>query len=288
LAAELYQHFVAPLEPALVKAREVFWAGDGLLRLVPLSALVDSGGHYLIEGERRFHQIGTGRDLVSWSEVWASQKPPQVIANPVFGETYDGTLHFVPLRGAETEAQGIREQFPLAESIGSEAATPEAIQALVAPRFLHLATHGFYEPPESAGAEGDPSLRTGIALAGANRGPEGILRANEVAGMNLRGTSLVVVSACETGLGEVAYADGVFGLQRSLTLAGARTQVLSLWPVDDGKTALLMIDFYRNLKDGKTKSEALREAQLSMIKEGEPPTFWAAFVIFGDPGKLGR
>jgi len=288
LAGELYRQVWAQFERPLASAHEIFFAADGLLRLVPLTALVDPSGHYLIEGERRFYQIGTGRDLVLWADTWASQKPPQIVANPDFGVPEAGGFRFDPLPGAEAEALGISELFPLAERIEADAATPAGVESLVAPRFLHLATHGFYEPPDESTSAGDPSLRAGIALAGANRGPEGILRANEVAGMNLRGTGLVVVSACETGLGEVSYADGVFGLQRSLTLAGARTQVLSLWPVDDGKTADLMIQFYRNLKDGKSKSDALREAQLAQLRNGEPPSVWAAFVAFGDPGKLGR
>jgi CHAT domain-containing protein len=288
VAHDLYRQLLTPLAADLNASHEVFVAGDGLLRLVPLSALVDDNGHYLIEGARRFHQIGAGRDLVLWTEPLPSKGPPRIVANPRFGEgATPGGVRFPSLPGTEQEYLGIHAQFPEAERIMPEAATPEAVKAVVAPRFLHLATHGFYELPARKVGRENPSLWVGIALTGANRGPDGILRANEVAGMNLQGTSLVVVSGCETGLGAVDQADGVFGLQRSLTLAGARTQILSFWPVDDRRTAQLMTEFYRNLKNGKTKSESLREAQMTFVRQGAPATFWAAFVAFGDPGNLG-
>src|SRR5262249_52775312 len=108
------------------------------------------------------------------------------------------------------------------------------------------------------------------------------------AGLRLQGTQLVVLSACETALGEVSFADGVIGLQRSLTLAGARSVILTLWPVSDVTTKDLMVAFYRNLFEKKmTKSEALRQAQLEMVHRGVKPRYWAPFVLYGDGGLLG-
>ena len=96
-----------------------------------------------------------------------------------------------------------------------------------------------------------------------------------------------MLSACETGVGEATFADGVIGLQRSLKLAGARSEMLTLWPVGDEKTRDLMVLFYRNLFEKTlTKSEALRQAQIAMADQGVAPYYWAPFVLYGDPGPL--
>jgi CHAT domain-containing protein/tetratricopeptide (TPR) repeat protein len=170
-------------------------------------------------------------------------------------------------------------------------------------RFLHFAGHGFFAPPTvvsalRAGAEPaddafhglsrdekrifglSPTLLSGLALVGVDRptgGPavavgaeDGILTAEEVAGLDLRGTELVVLSACETGLGDVAGGEGVLGLQRAFQSAGAQTLVTTLWRVDDAATAVLMDELYANLWHKRlTKLEALRQAQLVVLTHPE-------------------
>ena len=131
-------------------------------------------------------------------------------------------------------------------------------------------------------------LRSGIVLAGANSpaSPEskddGILTALEVSGMDLWGTNLVVLSACETGLGDFKEGEGVYGLRRALLIAGAETEVISLWPVSDQATTYLMIDFYKRLFSGGARTESLRQAQLKMMKSLNHPYYWAAFIPVGD------
>lgn len=196
-------------------------------------------------------------------------------------------------------------------------------------RYLHLATHGYFAPPMLRSAltttsRGEqfvrhdvtgfhPGLLSGLVLAGANRSASlgqdhGILTALEVAELDLRNTDLVVLSACETGLGEIAGGEGLLGLQRAFQTAGARTTVASLWSVDDAATQQLMTHFYDNLwKKKLPKLEAMRQAQLAMLQgrggsstgrgldllEPEPgemgsarisPRLWAAWVLSGDPG----
>jgi CHAT domain-containing protein len=136
-------------------------------------------------------------------------------------------------------------------------------------------------------------MRSGLALAGANRqriGDDGILTALEVAGLDLGGTELAVLSACESGKGEVKNGEGVYGLRRSLVLAGARTLVVSLWKVDDEATKDLMVDFYRRLSSGAGRSDAMRAAQLAMLANPRraDPFYWGAFTVIGDPGPLPR
>jgi CHAT domain-containing protein len=126
--------------------------------------------------------------------------------------------------------------------------------------------------------------RAGLALAGANQGPAGIVTARELAGLDLWGTQLVVLSACETGVGIASSGDGVYGLRRALVLAGAASQVVSLWRVDDQATRALMRDFYSELAAGTGRAEALRRAKLHLLRQPRyaHPYYWAAFIPAGD------
>jgi CHAT domain-containing protein len=149
------------------------------------------------------------------------------------------------------------------------------------------------EPPPVVGE--NPLLLSGLALAGANRrasaGPEeddGILTAEEVAGMDLSGVDWVVLSACDTGVGEFIAGEGMFGLQRAFQVAGARTVVTSLWPVEDEATRAWMRILYQERLKGASSAEAVRNANLKMIERlrrtGLPPHpyFWGAFVAVGE------
>ena len=123
----------------------------------------------------------------------------------------------------------------------------------------------------------NPLLRSGLALAGANEywrdGNEGILTAMETTGLCLWGDVPVALSACDTGVGQITNGDGVYGLRRALVLAGSESQVISLWPVSDLATRALMVDFYQALRRGEGRSEALRQAQLNLLRdEAEPPS----------------
>jgi CHAT domain-containing protein len=138
----------------------------------------------------------------------------------------------------------------------------------------------------------DNSLRrSGLAFAGAQKAwdgeeipkgiDDGVMLAQEIASMDLAGTDLVVLSACETGLGEI-NSEGVFGLQRAFKKAGVQTLIMSLWKVHDEATALFMQTFYDNLLSGKSKRDSFAAAQMALRKHrdyGKDPAYWAAFVM---------
>lgn len=176
-------------------------------------------------------------------------------------------------------------------------------------RVLHLATHGYFFPePKNGGHQSNrgfrgepvfsinehPFLRSGLVLAGGNnawyRGigskpfkagmEDGILTAYEISAMSLPNTELVVLSACETGLGDLSGNEGVYGLQRAFRIAGAQYLIISLWKVPDEATKDLMTAFYRNWLDKKTNiPAAFRDAQLEMKKRYKDPEMWAGFVL---------
>jgi CHAT domain-containing protein len=208
--------------------------------------------------------------------------------------------------------------------LGKASATKAAVRkGLAGVRYAHLATHGFFAPEgiKSATAQKPdrffgpdgvtgwhPLLLSGLVLAGANREPrpgeeDGILTALEVTEMELPKLELVVLSACETGLGRGTGGEGLLGLQRAFQVAGARSVMASLWQVDDRATQALMAEFYRvawGTDSVVSRAEALRRAQLHVLKEGKrrglakkaeklpkgetrlPPLYWAAFVLSGD------
>ena len=173
------------------------------------------------------------------------------------------------------------------------------------PSLLHIATHGFFYPSEREdeclafmrkikGIDNVSQLRvamnrTGILFSGANRAwrgesidrdmDDGVLTADEISHLDLSNTDMVVLSACETGLGENVISEGVFGLQRAFKLAGVQTLVMSLWKVPDDETREFMSLFYKNWLGGMDKREAFQAAQQEIKKAKPNPYYWAGFVM---------
>ncbi|MFQ6104596.1 MAG: tetratricopeptide repeat protein [Candidatus Glassbacteria bacterium] len=186
---------------------------------------------------------------------------------------------------------------------GSDSTEENLKKISSAPRVLHLATHGYFcedlDPSEERGRE-NPLLRSGLALAGANhlmaenggyagQNGDGILTALEVSGLNLVGTELATLSACETGIGEVRNGEGVYGLRRAFQCAGVETIVMSLWKVPDRETYELMNSFYKYWGQGYSKREALRQSVLNVMNDLREkygtahPLSWGGFVLLGNP-----
>jgi CHAT domain-containing protein/Tfp pilus assembly protein PilF len=200
---------------------------------------------------------------------------------------------------------------------GPTASETAVKKAIAGRRVVHFATHGFFigeTCPSAAGSRGsapasssraalfaeegrdNPLILSGLALAGANRRgtvgldeDDGILTAEEVAALNLNGVEWAVLSACDTGLGEIRAGEGVFGLRRAFQVAGARTVIMSLWSVDDQATRAWMRALYEaRLRQGLSTADAVRAASVSVLRERRAkkqstlPFYWAAFVAAGD------
>lgn len=217
-------------------------------------------------------------------------------------------IYFAPLAGTAREASAIQSLFPEAKVLTGAQATKSALSGVRAPTLLHIATHGFFlsdtqQEPPSPGSKGtraidaptkveNPLLRSGLAMAGANlskgSNDNGILTALEASNLNLWGTKLVTLSACDTGVGEVRNGEGVYGLRRAFFLAGTESLVMSLWPISDYVTRELMTEYYTGLKKGLGRGEALRQAQLAMMKQKgrQHPFYWASFIQSGEWANL--
>jgi CHAT domain-containing protein len=212
---------------------------------------------------------------------------------------------FKPLPGTAGEARAIGEILDDAQVFTGARATESALKQVNEPSVLHIATHGFFledqpqplpdpnlalteEVMPPAPTYENPLLRSGLALAGANdleSGTEdGVLTALEAANLDLWGTKLVALSACETGVGEVESGEGVYGLRRALVIAGSESQVMSLWNVADQATKDLMVKYYRRLMSGQGRSEGLRQVQLDMLnsEDRSHPYYWASFIPSGE------
>ena len=196
-------------------------------------------------------------------------------------------LRFDQLPGTAAEAQALRKILPGVKVLTEAAATERALKQVTGPSLLHVATHGFFLPDQQQSGD-NPLLRSGLLLAGANgrhdgAGEDGVLTALEAAGLDLWGTRLVVLSACKTAVGDVRNGDGVYGLRRALVLAGSESQLMSLWQVSDQATRDLMVEYYKRLRASESRTEALRQAQLKMIrsKARSHPFYWASFIQSG-------
>lgn len=282
---------------------------DGALERIPFDALrdgdrfwVDSASTVLSSSLRELARPSSGHgngDVV-------------VIADPDFGSSADGAS-IPPLPGTREEARAIARLVPTARTLVGNVATEEGFLALRGPGVLHVATHGVFGARHDAreqeatasrsvdralvGARfrdiDEPFIRSALLFSDAarpattGRTTDGIVTAMDILGMDLRSTELVVLSACDSGRGDVVAGSGSYGLKRALLFAGAESVVTSLWKVSDEVTAGFMADFYGALREGVPREEALRQAELSIRRAYPHPYFWAAFVLTGGSGSLG-
>ena len=283
LAKELYQALLVPLVE-ISSIQHLLIAPDGPLNNLPFDVLMMNDTDFLVDGVQTT-LVTSGREVVSLQSVTQEKLTVEtditVFANPNFGTESDWN----PLPGTVQEATALAKLFPNTSTTQGNDATVLKFRELKDPSILHIATHGFVDEDDPMSiADDNPLARTGLVFATSDGVHEDRLLASEVVGLSLTNTSLVVLSACESGLGDTSNGDGVYGLRRAFTFAGAQSQVLSLWPVSDAGTQFFMTRFYTHLSKGMPKGAALRQAKLDMRKSSQwhAPVFWGAFVLAGD------
>jgi CHAT domain-containing protein len=287
---QLYRWLLAPAAQELAGATHLVLVPDGLLHVLPFHALRDPQGRYLIETHAvSYAQSVTALvEMVKKAEARRQAPAPPGPAGPsllaVGRPTLAAGLKLKDLPASEAEAKAIAGLFGQQAFLGAQADKATVQAALAQARYVHLATHGLLN--EAAG------MHSAIALAPREGRDDGLLHARELLALDLR-AELVVLSACQTALGQPVSGEGVVGLTWALFVAGAPSSVVSLWLVDDDSTRALMEDFYRRLTAGAEKgqgatgkAEALRQAQLRLLKgkDGpyQHPFYWAPFVLVGD------
>ncbi|MEO1125273.1 MAG: CHAT domain-containing tetratricopeptide repeat protein, partial [Cyanobacteria bacterium J06639_16] len=289
---QLHQLLIAPIAEFLPDDpgdRVIFIPRDSLF-LVPFAALQNPSGEILIEHHTlstvpSIQVLGLTQQLSQHdSTTLANVNPAEflVVGNPTMPQVWSPETNSLtplpPLPGAQQEAEAIASLFNLQALIGNQATESQVKQQATDATVIHLATHGLLEYGEVA-ASGVQDLPGAIALTPGN-GDDGLLTAAEILQLDLQ-ANLVVLSACDTGLGRIV-GDGVVGLSRSLVAAGVPSVVVSLWSVPDAPTAELMTEFYQQLSQGQDKAQALRQAMLITRDRYPHPRDWAAFTLMGE------
>ncbi|NEO55845.1 MAG: tetratricopeptide repeat protein [Okeania sp. SIO3B5] len=300
-ARKLDEMVMQPVRQLLGETKTILLSPDAALNLIPFEALVDENNQYLVENYQITY-LTSGRDLLRQNPK-NNRQTPLVIANPKYeqqGEivTLDNYRSidlsdrvFLPLGGTQVEAETISQLFPEALMLTKTKATENALKQVKNPDFLHIATHGFFlSKPKSENSTDidNPLFRSGLVFAGVEKqqsgGDDGVFTAYEATLLNLVGTQLVVLSACDTGIGDISAGEGIYGLRRAFVIAGSESQMMSLWKVEDEATKDLMVAYYQGLKAGKGRRDALLDIQRDWLQEGEyqHPYYWASFIFSGD------
>jgi CHAT domain-containing protein/Tfp pilus assembly protein PilF len=296
-----YDQFWARIDPALIGKKTIYISADGVYNQISLNTLKKTDGDYLLN---RYDLIlvGNSKDVMALKgqKPVASKKNAFLLGFPDYGgdavAALPGTKLEIENISKILKASGYQTT-PYLQKTATEAIT----KSMKGPAIVHIATHGYFQADVDQAAAGvhqenaknNPLLRSGLLLAGASltikgdvipnleSNDNGVLTAYEAMNLSLEGTDLIVLSACETGLGDVRAGEGVYGLQRSFLVAGAKAVVMSLWKVDDAATQALMTNFYTNLAKGGSKAKAFKQAQLQLMAKYKEPYYWGAFVMMG-------
>ncbi|MEM9819291.1 MAG: CHAT domain-containing protein, partial [Cyanobacteria bacterium P01_D01_bin.6] len=288
----IYQLLVAPIEDLLPAdpTAEVVFVPQESLYLVPFIALIDNQGDYLIQ----HHTVMTApslqvlaliqQDSLEAAQSASSTQNALIVGNPTMPVVWDPiietTAALAPLPGAETEALQIANQLNTQALTGDTASEVIVKSRMATASIIHFATHGLleYGQPAESGIRDVPGA---IALAPSDD-QDGLLTSAEILNELSLNAELVVLSACDTGRGEIT-GDGVNGLARAFLGTGAQNVVVSLWAVPDAPTAELMVHFYDELAQGQNQALAMRSAMLSTLGQHPNPRDWAAFTLMGQP-----
>lgn len=307
-----YNTYWAPLAKALGNTRKIYLSSEGVFNQLNLEAILKPDGSYVIDS-MEIVMVSNSKDVVTHrnrAQKETSKKEEKKIVgigNPAFYEHNAENTKTLQLPGTEKEVLAIKD---IAKQHGStpylfmaEEATEDTIKNLpFSPHVYHFATHGFFKPHRETSsltsgfdnnrAIMNPLLRSGLYMRGAGDIVDkyevfnynirsGVLTAYEAMNMNLGNTELVVLSACESGLGDITSGEGVYGLQRSFLVAGAKNVIMSLFKVSDEVTYLLMKEFYSNWFETGDKRAAFTHAKKAIREQYPDPIYWGSFVMIG-------
>ncbi|MGE0771569.1 MAG: CHAT domain-containing protein [Cyclobacteriaceae bacterium] len=302
-----YQVFWEPIQREVGQYATIFLSPDGVYNQLNLEAIPTPDGKYVIDNSN-IVLVSNTKDLYLRkikSKPAGESNSATMFGNPTFYVTASSERSIPSLPGTEKEVaelqQLLKQKGWATNEYVETSASEERVKELDSPKIFHIATHGFYTPADQAEvvditenevelAE-NPLMKTGLLLKGAgdllaktkyNYNLEsGILTAYEAMSLNLDKTDLVVLSACETGLGEISNGEGVYGLQRAFLVAGAKTLIMSMFKVDDAATQKLILSFYRKWLNTGNLRQSFIEAKKELRTEYPEPIYWGAFMMIG-------
>lgn len=299
-----------PIVDVVGNTSSIYLSADGVYNQINLEAIPTSEDKYVLDNSN-IVLVSNTKDIylnAQNKEKAKASNSASMFGNPIYyvdsSKPEKGAIGQLP--GTEKEINALIELldskgWTTTEKLEYEA-TESAIKSIRSPQIFHVATHGFFTPAQQIAqnaasgqkemtAMENPLLRTGILLTGAGdllnkteynyNEEDGILTAYEAMNMNLDQTDLVVLSACETGLGETKIGEGVYGLQRAFMVAGAKTLIMSMFKVDDTATQKLMVNFYKKWLTTGNKRQSFVDAKKELRNEYKEPIYWGAFIMIG-------
>lgn len=316
-----FRAYWAAIHDKIKSKSQLYISLDGVYNSINLQSILLPNGKYLLE-EKNIKIVSNSKDVLGFKTILnqRTSRPTAVLFG--FPKYFIGKSNATKgtergledidrsgiseLPGTKTEIEKVnailKETNWDSKNYLAEEASETAIKSIRNPRILHIATHGFFvEPSQNNEFKGkgmqvfaqqqNPLFRSGLLLSGAANyiqskttfsDENGVLTAYEAANLNLENTDLVILSACETGKGEISNGEGVYGLQRAFQTAGSKAVVMSLWKVNDTATQELMTSFYQMWMGGMEKQKAFKSAQLQLKDKYKSPYFWGAFVMVGN------
>ena len=317
--APFYNTFWGEIGEKTKDIKTIYASLDGVYNQISLNTLQKNEGGFLVD-EKDIYYITNSNELIGMKKAAQQKTSPfgskkaVLFGNPHYAKGLDMNLvkqsPLPELPGTAVEVQKVSQILKAVnwtqEIYKRDDATKDKVRAVKSPTVLHIATHGFFlsDLPDADGnkvfgiepvkAAQNPLLRSGLMFSGADNTiqqlgqtgssekDDGILNAYEALMLNLENTELVVLSACETGLGETKNGEGVYGLQRAFRIAGTSALMISLWEVSDEVTQKLMTSFYINWTQLKDKHKAFLKAQQEIKAKNPEPFFWGAFILVGN------
>jgi CHAT domain-containing protein len=303
-----YGVFWKPIVEGIGQSSTIYVSADGVYNQINLESIATPDGKYVIDNSN-IVLVSNTKDLYLKklkSKTQATENTAWMFGNPTFYASASGGHSIASLPGTEKEVNQLQFMLKQKGWITSEyvekSASEENVKEINSPKIFHIATHGFYRPTTQSTLEDElqeseatlnqnPLMRTGLLLRGAGDLMEktnynfnienGILTAYEAMSLNLDKTDLVVLSACETGLGDLEAGEGVYGLQRAFLVAGAKVLIMSMFKVDDEATQKLMLKFYQKWLNSADLRQSFIDAKKELRVEYPEPIYWGAFMMIG-------
>ncbi len=304
-----YRVFWEPIQKEIGQYATIYISPDGVYNQINLEAIPTPDGRYVIDNSN-IVMVSNTKDLyirkVKTKLAAKGNNNASMFGNPTFYLAASANPEYSALPGTEKEVDELQKLLKgkgwITDEYMENSASEEKVKALDNPRIFHIATHGFYTKTEGETLQKDlteneammaenPLMKSGLLLKGAgdilakttyNYNIEsGVLTAYEAMSLNLDQTDLVVLSACETGLGEISNGEGVYGLQRAFFVAGAKVLIMSMFKVDDDATQKLILNFYKKWLATGNMRQSFVEAKKELRVEYPEPIYWGAFMMIG-------